>query len=396
MARPSFATGFSQSLGQGLQLGRALGQKREAKRQRAIDEQIGTVLSEPDPVKKDLSVDTSVNDTAMETGELKEMPMAMRYAIDGDNKIARVDKLLMDKHGAFTPEYMQARAAYRDELQGMQQELMTGAKQALASGDKDQAAEMLTRAYSMFPNGKGIDIREKDGELYGIGFDTKNLTPDGSLAITPESIDFAAREMADKDKFDMYLFKLAKERREEAAEDRAKGAYDWERKQDSANMKLLDTRAKLAELQYAIAQNPEYGLRAQTKEELSKLQQDMKKARADTFEATAKAWYYLDGGANRGQPRYPGGLKASDWDRRVADLRKNIEGRGAGDIGVSEELYNDLYEQNGDLVYQLAMAGLKRSLTEGEAYDPADIIATAEELALQKIQADRASMDGNQ
>lgn len=381
-----FAQGLSSTIGQGIALGRQVKDNREEKREKGIDKEIAEIMSgapggevtadatlmgQNTPETQAWNARTDALDPKTATpADLQQIPMSVRYASDGKNQIARVDDLLKERYGAYTPEYMAARGAYRDELQSLQADLMAQAKNALSTGDKKTAAELMTRAYSMFPNGKGIDIKEKNGKLYGIGFDMKTLKPDGSMEITPEAIDMAAREMADKEKFDTYLHKEHKERREAAAEKRAEGAYGWERKQDDARMTLLENQAAMAELQTKIAKNPEYGLEAQTLEKIKGLRQDRLKAYAQSFEATAKGHYYLEGGASRGQARYPGGMKASDWDRRVNMLTAELKDYTAAKIGIPDADYEILFIDNGDLLNQYMMLEFKKSMVMGEVFDP--------------------------
>lgn len=386
------ATGFSQGLGQGLVLGKTMKGNREEARNKALDTEIAAITSEEPALTKKKGIDAPGTaartewDTATDKldantatkDDLKELPMSVRYSVDGDNQIRRVEEKLKERYGAFSPEYHQARTGFRDEIMGLQQNLMEQAAASFESGDKEQAAEMLTRAYAMFPNGKGIDIREKDGELYGIGFDMKTMKPDGTLPINSETIDYARRQMGDKDKWDTYLFKVAEEARAERADKRMEGAFTHEQSMYESERKLADSKAALAELQFQMDKDPDYGLSAQAKSDKAAAESQLLKDRAETFKATAQAWYYLDQGPQRGEARQPGGISFSDWVKVTEKLDGLLKSRTAEDVGVSPEKYNRMYLENGDKLYDFMMLNAKDMLNSGEVYDPAMIVARSE------------------
>ena len=138
-------------------------------------------------------------------------------------------------------------------------------------------------------------------------------------------------------------------------------------------------------MEHRIANDPNIGLQAQTKEEMAGLRQERLKAYADSFEATAKAWYYLDGGANRGDARYPGGMKRTDWDRRVKQLADTLKARTAVEIGIPNDKFEAMYIDNGDFLHDYMMLEFKKSMAAGELFDPAMITRRAEKLLAEDL-----------
>ena len=404
MARwDKFAEGMSGGIGQGLQLGKQVKGNVEEKRNKAIDAEIGQIMKENPEVQADPSLnreglDQWQQETDANPNELKELPMSVRYAIDGDSQIKRVQDLLYDRHGGFTPDYVKANDAFIGQMQDLQQDLLMQAKANLTAGDKDAAAEALTRAYSMFPDGRGVEITERDGQLYGIGFDMKNMKADGSLAITPEAIDMAAMDMRNPDTWKAYLLDKAADDRARSKNQRDQEMHDDERSLFETRKKMLMNEAAMSDLELQLAEDDGSGKFAQQRARYEHLQQETETLNAQAFKYRMTAWAAaLDRDAKGNVPR-PKGMSGSDYnthiDSMMGDMCARVKDRTSGEIGMVRDNYKGLYRQHGDAILREIERISTAAITRGLRLEPERIIEKAEDVVFAKQNARRTPVQG--
>lgn len=138
------------------------------------------------------------------------------------------------------------------------------AKAMLDNGDVQGAGKALKRAYSFFPNGTGVDLTMKDGNLIGIGYEEgEDGSPGkfkGASVVTSDSIDRMIRNFKDPEAYAQWdvtsrdvMSAMAHRQKASDRADKTLGLNNVDlirREQDSASRRSVDqSRIRLLETQ---------------------------------------------------------------------------------------------------------------------------------------------------
>lgn len=156
----------------------------------------------------------------------------------------------------------------RDQMQAAdQKEILSGLKEAqlaLMSGDTAGAAAAFSRANAYMPNNMGVQMRVKDGQLIGIGFDEESGEWQGAMVLNPKQLGYLQRMYEDPAQFDR----------------------DWQQTRKLESELLSEAQQR----ELAKARNAREEAKEGREAEMHPL--EMKKLKAETAQADALEQYY--------------------------------------------------------------------------------------------------------